>query len=51
MQNKSIKLELTVDEVNLILESLGQLSFNKVFQLVGKIQQQAGEQLNEKKEK
>lgn len=39
-------LKLTVEEVNLILEGLGDLPFNKVFTLVGKIQSQASEQLN-----
>lgn len=50
MEKSSIKLELTVDEVNMILDSLGNLPFSKVFQLIGKIQQQAAEQLNGQKE-
>ena len=40
-----ITLELTVDEINLVLEAVGQLPFARVFQLVGKIQTQAAAQL------
>ncbi len=43
---QTIKLELTVEEVNQILEGLGEMPFNKVFQLIQKIQQQAAVQLN-----
>ena len=43
---KTIKLELSVEETNLILESLGQLPFKQVFGLIGKIQNQASAQLN-----
>jgi len=46
MESKNIKLELTVDEVNQILEALGQLPFSRVYGLVQKIQQQASGQLN-----
>lgn len=42
---KDLKLTVTVDEANLILEGLGNLPFAKVYSLVGKIQQQASEQL------
>jgi len=41
-----ITLKLTIEEANLILESLGNLPFARVYQLIGKIQQQAGQQLN-----
>lgn len=41
-----IKLNLTVDEANLILDALGQQPFVKVFGLIQKIQQQASQQLN-----
>ncbi len=41
----NITLELTVDEINLVLEAVGQLPFARVFQLVGKIQSQAAAQL------
>ena len=43
---QKINLNLTIDEANLILEALGELPFSKVFQLIGKIQEQAGRQLN-----
>ena len=40
-----LKLSLTIDETNLILEGLGNLPFVRVHQLVAKIQQQASSQL------
>lgn len=43
--SKEINLRLSVDEVNLVLEAIGQLPFVKVYSLVAKIQQQAREQL------
>ncbi|QMU64747.1 MAG: hypothetical protein GKR88_10910 [Flavobacteriaceae bacterium] len=43
---EKITLELTVEEANVILEALGQMSFKKVYQLVNKIQQQASPQVN-----
>jgi hypothetical protein len=43
--NKTIQLELTIDEINLILEALGNEPFIKVHQLIAKIQQQASKQL------
>lgn len=42
---KEIQLQLTVDEINLILEGLGNMPFKQVFQLIGRIQEQAGKQL------
>lgn len=44
---KSIKLEVTIDEANQILDALGNLSFKSVFALIGKIQNQASQQLND----
>ena len=41
-----IRLTLTLDEVNQILEGLGSRPYAEVFKLVAKIQQQAGAQLN-----
>lgn len=41
-----IALSLTLAETNLILEALGNLPFVRVFQLVGKIQQQAETQVS-----
>ncbi len=43
-----LQLTLTIDEINLILDSLGQQPFVKVHQLISKIQQQAQQQLNSK---
>ena len=42
---QDIKINLTIDDVNLILEGLGNLPFARVFTLVGKIQEQAAPQL------
>ncbi|NRB52045.1 MAG: hypothetical protein HRU41_30510 [Saprospiraceae bacterium] len=43
---KEIKLSLTLEETNQILDALGSQPFSKVFALIGKIQQQAASQLN-----
>jgi len=43
---KTIAFELTIDEANLILEALGQLPFAKVYALIGKVQEQARQQLD-----
>ena len=43
---QEITLNLTLDETNLVLEGLGHLPFAKVYALVGKIQSQAGAQIN-----
>ena len=40
-----ITLKLTLSEVNLVLEALGNLPFRQVFEVVGKIQEQAGGQI------
>lgn len=42
---QEINLKLTIDEVNAILEGVGALPFAKVYMLVGKIQEQAAEQI------
>jgi hypothetical protein len=42
---QDIQLRLTIDELNLILEGVGNLPFARVYNLVGKIQAQAAEQL------
>lgn len=42
---QEINLKLTIEEANLILESLGEMPFKKVFGLINKIQQQASAQL------
>ena len=40
-----LTLTLSLDEVNLILERLGNLPFNRVFGLIGRLQEQAAPQL------
>ncbi len=42
---KELKLTLTVNETNLILKALGNMPFNQVTELVGKIHTQAQQQL------
>ena len=42
---QEITLKLSVDEVNVILEGLGNLPFAKVYALVARIQEQAAQQL------
>jgi hypothetical protein len=44
--NKSeIKLKLSLDEANLMLEALGNMPFVRVYALIAKVQEQAGLQL------
>jgi hypothetical protein len=47
MTTTNIKLELEIDDTNLILEALGQLPFARVYTLIGRIQEQARVQLNQ----
>lgn len=42
---KEIQLTVTIDEANLILRGIGLLPFAEVYQLVAKLQEQAGRQL------
>ena len=42
---QEINLRLGVEELNVILEGVGNLPFAKVYALVGKIQEQAAQQL------
>lgn len=42
-----IQLQLTLAEVNQILDALGQKSYKEVYQLIGKIQRQAEAQLQD----
>ena len=44
---EKLKLDLTLDEVNLILKALGNLPFSEVYQLVAKINDQANNQLTD----
>ncbi len=41
----TLKLDLTLDDINLILESLGALPFARVYSVIGRIQEQARAQL------
>ncbi len=42
---EQIKLTLSIDEANTVLEALGQMPYKSVYQLVSNIQQQAGQQM------
>jgi len=46
-----IKLELTLEEVNMILRVLGRHPFDEVVTLVGKIRDQGQPQVNEQADK
>jgi len=46
MSNTPIKLQVTLDQANLILEALGEQPFIKVFELIKSIQTQAKQQLD-----
>ena len=46
---EQISINLTIEEVNKILESLGQRPYVEVFQLISKIQAQAEAQVQAKK--
>jgi hypothetical protein len=48
VQTKSVKLELSVEEVNLVLEALGELPAKKSTGLINKIVMSANEQLKAK---
>jgi hypothetical protein len=44
---QEVQLQLTLAEVNQILDALGQKSYKEVYQLILKIQQQAENQLQQ----
>jgi hypothetical protein len=44
---QTIKLNLTLEEINTVLESLGHMPYIRVFQLISKLQQQTAPQLPE----
>lgn len=46
---KRLKIELSVNEINQILEALGNMPYIKVHDLITSIQHQANEQLVEQK--
>ena len=41
---KDLQLQLTLEEVNLILKALSNMPFSQVYELIGKIHEQAAEQ-------
>lgn len=45
MTPPKIRLELTIPEVNQILEALGRLPYAEVYELIGSLQQQAQPQI------
>lgn len=45
---KEIKFNLTLEETNLIFKALGERPFNEVFELIGKLNEQANSQLSNK---
>jgi len=47
MELEMIKLELTIDEVNMVLRTLGKHPFEEVVALVGKIKSQGDPQVDE----
>jgi len=48
VQQKTVKLELTVEEVNIILEALGDMPAKKSTALINKIMYTSNEQLKAK---
>lgn len=44
MNNKTIQLNLSFEEINIILKALGNLPFNEVYDIIGKIHDQANTQ-------
>lgn len=50
MENKTINLELTVEEANYVLFALSKMPFDQVFNLIGKVKQQAEQQVNNSQE-
>lgn len=44
MDNQKIVLELSVDDINIILKALGERPFKEVYELIGQINAQAVQQ-------
>ena len=42
-----MKFEFTIEEVNLIMNSLGRMPYEAVYQLIDNVRQQAGPQLQQ----
>lgn len=45
-QVQEVVFQLTLEEANLIFKALGKLPFEQVYELIGKLNQQANEQLD-----
>lgn len=45
MHKESIRIELSIEDLNVILEALGSLPFARVYKLIGQLQEQARAQL------
>lgn len=43
---QKIRIELTLDQINLIIKALGNMPFKEVFELIGEINAQANQQLS-----
>lgn len=46
MENPDLTIELTLNEINMILASLGKHPFDEISQLIGKIRSQGEEQIS-----
>ena len=44
---KELNIKLTINELNLVLEALGNLPYIRVYELINEIQQQAKKQIDE----
>lgn len=42
---RTVRIEFTVEDLNVVLSALGNEPFAKVYAIIGKIQEQAAEQL------
>lgn len=47
---KEVNINLNVDEINVVFNALAQQPYNVVFSLIGKLQQQIQQQINNKPE-
>ena len=45
---ENVKIEITLDELNLIFKALGDRPFNEVYELIGKLNDQVNEQLGDR---
>jgi len=46
LPTQEVTLQLTLEEINTLLESLGQMPYIKVYTLISKIQEQASQQIS-----